>query len=175
MLDIGCGDGPYLKAIEAAVLAGRVHYIGIDPDAQRLAVLSERYPWAEFRALSAESGLAGLEGSFDHVLMLRSFNHLRDPRHTLIQALARVPRSGTLTIVDNVAYGLVRPMTAARRAEASPAEHEHFRNADARQAIALLEGLPLELVEVFDVNPASSNQWLVHFRVNPTSVLEPNS
>ena len=175
ILDIGCGDGPYLRALEASAVAGDLSYLGIDPDEQRLAVLGERYPWAEFRAVPAEAGFDGLEGSFDHLLVLRSFNHIADPRHTLKQALARLSRSGTLTIVDNVAFGLVRRGDAARRAEAGPAGHEHFRNADAGQAIEILRGLPLEVLEVRDVNPSSSNQWLVHFKVSPNSALELNS
>ncbi|MCA9633786.1 MAG: methyltransferase domain-containing protein [Myxococcales bacterium] len=175
VLDIGCGDGPYLKAIEPSVLEGCVSYVGIDPDAQRLAVLKQRYPWADFRALAAEIGFDSLSGTFDHLLLLRSFNHLRSPRETLERALARVSPGGTLTLVDNVAYGLVRERELARRAEASAAEHEHFRNADARQALELLRGLPLELVEVHEVTPASSNQWLIHLRVDPTRRLELNS
>lgn len=175
VLDIGCGDGPYLRVFERAVLAGELEYVGIDPDAQRLAVLRERYPWAQFQALPIETGFEGLSGGFDHLLVLRSFNHLKDPRSTLKQALARVSRSGTLTIVDNVAFGLVRRSASARRAEAGPAEHEHFRNADAGEALELLAGLPIELVERWDVSPTSSNQWLVHFRVSQVSALELNS
>ncbi|MCB9588999.1 MAG: class I SAM-dependent methyltransferase [Polyangiaceae bacterium] len=175
ILDIGCGDGPYLKAFESAALAGELEYVGVDPDAQRLAVLAERYSWARFQPVPAECGFDALDGSFDHLLVLRSFNHLEDPRSTLKQALARLSRSGTLTIVDNVAFGLVRQRAIARRAEAGPAEYEHFRNADADQAIALLDGLPLELVERWDVSPATSNQWLLHFRVSQASAPELNS
>jgi len=86
--------------------------------------LAARWPWANVRVGEAES----LEGTFDHVLLLRSWNHLRDPKRALERIVAVLRPGGTLTVVDNVAFGLVRSRAQAERAESGPAVHEHFRN-----------------------------------------------
>ena len=72
---------------------------------------------------------------------------------------------GTLTVVDNVAFGLVRGRREARVAERGPAVFEHFRNDGAAEAHALIaRAAPsLALVERRDVSPATSNQWLLRY------------
>lgn len=174
VLDVGCGDGPYLHALRPRVEAGEVEYCGIDPDAARLAVLSSRHPWASFRALAVDD-VSQLGGAFDHALVLRSFNHLKHPRAAVEAILALLPHGGTLTIVDNVAFGLVRQPLAARRAEAGPAEHEHYRNVDAAGALSILQHLPLRLSTLAEVSPATSNQWLLHLTVDSTCSLTESS
>lgn len=174
VLDVGCGDGPYLHSLRPLVEARHVEYCGIDPDAGRLAVLASRHPWASFRALGVDALTQLGDARFDHVLFLRSFNHLERPRAAVEAALALLTQGGTLTLVDNVAFGLVRQATTARRAEAGPAEHEHYRNVDAAGALRVLRGLPLRILRAAEVSPATSNQWLVHLSFDSTcSLTEP--
>ena len=167
VLDVGCGEGPYEDVLAAAVRAGRVRYVGIDPDEARIESLRARWPWAELEATSAE-GLNGAHaGRFDHVLVLRSWNHLRDPAAALARIVAAMRPGATLTVVDNVAFGLARSPAQVARAEASTAAFEHYRNdrvEDAARQIAAL-GPGLELVERRDVGPATSNQWLLRYRL----------
>ena len=93
-----------------------VHEIGVDPDEGRLAVLRSRYPFARFVASRAEA-LEDTVGRVDHAIVLRSYNHLEDPSRALDRVLALLKPGGTLTIVDNVAFGLVRNRAHAERAE----------------------------------------------------------
>ena len=160
VLDVGCGEGRYLDALAGAIGRGEVTYIGVDPDQQRLAILAARYPLASFRAASADE-LSADTGTFDHVLLLRSFNHLPDPRRVLEGLVARLVVGGTLLLVDNVAFGLVRDVAIARRAEAAPVGFEHHRNDGAAEALARLEGLPLAVRERRDIDRSTSNQWLL--------------
>lgn len=162
VLDVGCGEGPYLSELEAAARAGRISYLGLEPDAERLAVLQSRHAWAELRV----GTLDALEDDrrFDHVLMLRSYNHLPDPRQSLARAVELLVPGGTLLLVDNVAFGLARARGHAVRAEGSAAAFEHFRNDSATEAHALCAVHGLELLERRDVGPATSNQWLLHYR-----------
>jgi hypothetical protein len=71
---------------------------------------------------------------------------------------------GTLTIVDNVAFGLVRNAEQASRAEAGPAEFEHYRNDDATRPAEIAERMGLVALERRDVGRSTSNQWLVRFQ-----------
>jgi pyruvate-formate lyase-activating enzyme/SAM-dependent methyltransferase len=163
VLDVGCGEGRYEDVIAPGAEAALVRWVGLEPDPSRAQALRARaasWPGAEVRLGEAED--VADEARFDHVLVLRSWNHLHDPRRAAA-ALARALRpGGTMLVVDNLAYGLLR-----RRAPADPgpgAAWEHFRNDDAGRAHALLSALPLELLERADVLPGSSNQWLLRYR-----------
>jgi SAM-dependent methyltransferase len=130
----------------------------------RLAVLGGRYPFARFLEARAEEISMELLGPVDHVLLLRSYNHLVDPERALARALSILRPGGSLTLVDNTAFGLLRSRAAAARAEAAPGSgFEHYRNDGAADATARLAGLPLLLRERRDVGPETSNQWLLHY------------
>jgi MoaA/NifB/PqqE/SkfB family radical SAM enzyme/SAM-dependent methyltransferase len=165
VLDLGCGEGPYGDALAPLAESGAIRYVGVDPDGERIAALRQRWPWAELHAVGAES-LDGALGDrrFDHALVLRSWNHLRDPRAAADAIAARLRPGGTLTIVDNVAFGLVRTRGQAARAEAGPAVFEHFRNDEAADADRAVARPGLQLLEMRPVTPATSNQWFLHYR-----------
>lgn len=167
VVDLGCGEGPYLATLERAALDGNIRYTGVDPDGARLEMLALRHPWGRFVASRAED-LA--HGGADHVLALRSVNHLENPAAAFAAAIAALRPGGTLTLVDNVAFGLVRSVETARRAERGAGEFEHFRNDGAAELVALLADAPLELLERHDVGPATSNQWMLRYTRLPDRV-----
>lgn len=163
ILDLGCGEGPYLEALRKGADAGRLSYVGVDPDPGRLAVLASRFPAGTFLSCRAED-LGDDLGLFDHVLVLRSYNHFEDPELVMAKSIARLSPGGTLLLVDNVAFGLVRGRAHAARAEAAPSNRlEHFRNDDAERAAKRLLGKPLRLLLRRDVSPKTSNQWLLRY------------
>ncbi len=166
VLDVGCGEGPYLDALAEGARRGSLRYLGLDPDAQRIALLRSRYPWADYHEGSLQSltQSGGQEPRFDHVLILRSYNHLPDPAIALDAAVALLRDGGTLLVVDNVAFGVVRTEQHVARAEAGPATFEHFRNDSSGDAAALLSQRPLDLLERRDVTPSTGNQWLLRYQ-----------
>jgi MoaA/NifB/PqqE/SkfB family radical SAM enzyme/SAM-dependent methyltransferase len=165
VLDLGCGEGRYLDALAERAREGAVEYVGVDPDEARLRELAARHPFARFVVARAEDVGAEL-GTFDHALALRSYNHFGDPARAIERALALVRDGGTLTLVDNVAFGLVRGRAHAARAERAPENRfEHYRNDGATAAARRLEGRPVRLLERRDVGPSTSNQWLLRYEV----------
>lgn len=166
VLDLGCGEGPYAEILGPLAEAGTINYLGVDPDAAAIAGLRERWPWARLICAGGEELTAALdaEARFDHLLVLRSWNHLRDPARVLGDLLARLRPGGTLTVVDNVAFGLARTREQTHRGERSGAGLEHYRNdtlADAERWLApFVERFELEPVERRAVGPQTSNQWL---------------
>ena len=98
------------------------------------------------------------------MLLLRSYNHLEDPARTLELSLSLLAPGGTLLVVDNVPFGLVRTADHAARAERGPAVFEHFRNDGLAELTALLGRPGLALLEARDVTPRGSNEWLAHYR-----------
>ncbi len=173
VLDVGCGEGPYESILAPLATAGRVRYLGLEPDAARVQRLRSRWPWAQVFHGTAEDLAAGRLGlpagtRFDHLLVLRSWNHLVDPKGALAVLLGFLAPGGSLTVVDNVAFGLARTRTQVARAHRGAAVFEHYRNDAARDAERTLAGLGLELVEKREVGPGTSNQWLLRYE-KPTA------
>lgn len=171
VLDLGCGEQPYATDLEPLGAAGSIRYVGVDPDALALADFRDRWPWADLRAATAKAALADLgDRAFDHVLILRSWNHLPAPAQVLGQVLPKLRVGGSVTIVDNVAFGLARTAAQTHQGESSKAMLEHYRNDDeghARRALALAAQaaqVEIEIVHEAPVGPAMSNQWVVQAR-----------
>ncbi len=166
VLDVGCGDLRFLSLLERKLDVGEMRYTAVDPcpgpEIRRLA--------AEGRVTLIESPIEALRfrrGSFDHVLLLRSHNHLADPWTAYSGILGALRWQGTLLVVDNVAFGLVRHSRLRSAVNAIPAARgfEHLRNDDsATVANRLCRWFPLTLVKRRDVTPATANQWLLLLR-----------
>jgi SAM-dependent methyltransferase len=165
VLDVGAGEGDYLRTLARSAESGQARYLAVEPDAERAALLGSRYPWARFLVAPIERAELA-PGSIDHALILRSYNHLPDPAGGLARVVAALRPGGQLVVVDNVAFGLLRRGEHAARAEGGPAPLEHVRNDDAGRAHRLLSSFPLTLVERRDVGPSTSNQWLLRYVKN---------
>jgi pyruvate-formate lyase-activating enzyme/SAM-dependent methyltransferase len=162
VLDVGCGEGRYEEILETRVRDGKVTYTGREPSDTRVTSLRGRWPWARVEAGEAET--IDASARFDHVLVLRSWNHFHDPEKAMDAMVRALKPGGTLTIVDNVAFGLLRNREQATRAEAGPAEFEHYRNDDAKRPVEIAARLGLVPLERRDVGKSTSNQWLVRFQ-----------
>jgi len=166
VIDVGSGPIHYLRELHKAMQEGILRYIAVEPD--RDALLAAR------RALPQGTHIQGTgehlplrSATVDAVMMLRSFNHLRDPAAALREASRVLRPHGLLVLVDNVLFGLVRSAAQRRRAHAIPVSQtpfEHYRNAAAREAVAMLrEATDGQFIveRTTDVEPGRSNQWLV--------------
>ncbi|MEM9189611.1 MAG: radical SAM protein [Myxococcota bacterium] len=162
VLDLGAGHGPYLEALAEPASQGALELTLVEPDAESAALLRKRAPFASVVEASAEE--LSSPGEFDHVLILRSWNHLRDPLKVVRAIRGLLASDGTLSVVDNVAFGLARSRRQASRGEGSTSALEHYRNDAAEDADRLLSGLGFELLERHDVGPETSNQWFLRYR-----------
>lgn len=172
VLDLGCGEAPYCDVLAPLIASGEVRYVAVEPDAARASALRARLPLADVRVGTAEER-SGLSGEFDHVLLLRSWNHLHDPERVLDAILPRLRPGGSIIVVDNVAFGLLRAKEQAERAESGPALFEHHRNDSAALAAARFSLRGLEPEEQREVSADTSNQWLLRY-VLPKPTLTPD-
>ncbi len=163
VLEVGCGAGRYVDELAPAAAAGRLRYTGIDPDPDALGHLAGQWPWARLFPERGEDYDCPPD-SFDHVLLLDSYNHLEQPRRVFARLVRALRAGGTLLVEDNVAYGVVRTSAQLARAERGPAGFEHFRNHGARQAEQLLAAEPLRLVARRELGPETSNQWMLVYQ-----------
>ncbi len=159
ILDVGAGEAPYADALAPALRRGDGRYFVLEPDAAALRVLQSRLPEAEVL-----SSLDELPGPLNHALLLRSYNHLDRPGELIERVVQALLPGGTLLIVDNEAFGVVRDSRTARAAEHGPGKLEHTQNATADEVREVLAGFPLTLVAHRDVTAERSNQWWLHYR-----------
>jgi len=169
VLDVGCGEGPYEDVLAPRAASGAIEYVGVEPDAERVVELRARWPWATIEEGRAEELNGSHAGGFAHVLVLRSWNHLEDPERAVDRILSSLAPGGTLTVVDNVAFGLARSPKKTRRAETSGAAFEHYRNDSAEDAHRRIAAHAVTLLERRDVGPGTSNQWLLRYRYDGAS------
>lgn len=156
VLEVGCGPVRFREILEARVGAGKMTYVGIDPELPESLVRRG----LDLRRLGLE-GFEAPDGSFDHILLLRSYNHLRLPSE-LFPKLARMlkPR-GRLTVVDGTAFGLVLKRAPE---EAAPGAFQHFRNHTSAQARTMLEALGFRALREIPVAPEGGSEWLLQLR-----------
>lgn len=167
VVDVGAGPLRYLAELGAALAAGDVRYVAVEPDPASLAALRRTLPGARLCRGVGEA-LPLPDGTVDHVMVLRAWNHLREPERLLREAARVLRPGGSLLLVDNVAFALLRSREAAERAHAVPVSEtpfEHYRNDGADEALAALATTPeLVVEEAIAVGPGSGNQWLVRAR-----------
>jgi len=163
VLDVGCGEGPYDDVLGPLARAGTIDYAAIDPSAAAIERLARRRGWGTHHVATVEQLPSLSLGTFDQVLVLRSWNHLPEPARAVAHLRAALAPGGTLLVVDNEAFGLARGAAHASVAQTSAAAFEHFRNDGAEAAAGHLAALGGALVERRDCLPSTSNQWLLRY------------
>ena len=159
VLDVGCGELPYAEAVRAAVLGG-ARWTGIDPDAARLATLD--VPGARWRIGRAED--VEDAAAFDHVVVLRSYQHFERVPDALGRLFAALRPGGSLFVVDDAPFGLLRTPAQIARAQRGTARLEHRRRDVARDAVPKIEAAGFVVDEVREVGPRNSTLWWVRAR-----------
>lgn len=165
VLDLGVGEMRYGEVLDARITSGAIRYAAVDPDEAAIARLRVRWPEAALSVGTAEGWASAAEPeSLDHVLVLRSWNHLSDPAAVVLAIERALRPGGALTLIDDVAFGLVRSRPHAERAKRSAARFEHFRNDTAADAARALARTSLRCLERRDAGPGTSTLWLLRYR-----------
>ena len=153
VLEVGCGAVRFLMILAAAARAGRLRYTGIDPELPK-----KRVPAGMRLVQSDIESFSAPDASFDHILVLRSYDHIRLPSVAFPKLRRLLRPGGRLTVVDGTAFGLLLPRTPPN---ARPGEFQHYRNHDSRQARVLLEAFGFKVTREIPVEPAGGNEWLL--------------
>jgi MoaA/NifB/PqqE/SkfB family radical SAM enzyme/SAM-dependent methyltransferase len=153
VLEVGCGAVRFFRILAVAARAGRLCYTGIDPELPK-----KRTPAGMRLVKSDIEGFAAPDASFDHILVLRSHDHIRLPSVAFPKLRRLLRPRGRLTIVDGTAFALLLPSMPAN---ARPGQFQHYRNHDSRQAKSLLEAFGFKVKREIPVDPAGGNEWLL--------------
>lgn len=159
VLDVGCGELPYAEAVRSAI-AGGARWQGIDPDARRIAALA--VPGAAFRVARAED--LDAHEAYDHVVVLRSYQHFESVPAALARIFAALRPGGTLFVVDDAPFALLRTPAQVARAQKSTAQLEHRRRDLARDAREKVAAAGFVIDEAREVGASTSTLWWLRAR-----------
>jgi 2-polyprenyl-3-methyl-5-hydroxy-6-metoxy-1,4-benzoquinol methylase len=157
VLDIGCGRPLFPEILAEKIIAGEIEYLGVDrypecPDVMKtVAVDFEDFSW---------------DGrSFDHIMMLRSYNHFIDPRSVLRKAAGLLNAGGQLHIFENGLFAMLKKNVVDHPSDSDLPSHQHYRNHYSEDVLKLLAFADnFEVVRHTSVTPESANQWFLTLR-----------
>jgi SAM-dependent methyltransferase len=167
VLDVGCGELLYREELRRPIEAGRVEYLGLDPDEGALERLrSSGFPGAvrvgEIETFEPEPG------AFDYVIAFRSLNHFRDVELAFRVITRALRPGGQLLLCDSPVFALLRTRAQVDLADRRAAGvREHFRNWTSYQVMELLRRFPLRLNLHRPVTAETANQWSLKYIREP--------
>lgn len=163
--DVGCGPAQYFERLLPGIRRGEVEYVGIDPRPGKVIEEAEARGEVVVQRCGVEEAVVP-RGSLDWALVLRSHNHLADLWRAYRRIVGALKWGGHLLVVDNVAFGLVRPAVTQVKIRAVPAGEglEHVRDHDGEMAMAFFNRFPLRLLQQRHLGPDTANQWVLLYQ-----------
>jgi 2-polyprenyl-3-methyl-5-hydroxy-6-metoxy-1,4-benzoquinol methylase len=161
VLDVGCGEQLYRDVLAPLLRSGAVQYTGLDPDAASLAAARAALPEGRFHVGGIEDFRAAA-ASYDHILCLRSLNHVADLDEALARMAAYLQPGGTLLIVETTPFAMLRSADQIAAADRAPrAGHQHFRNVTSEEVLPYARRRGLRAVEHQPAGLETSNEWIL--------------
>lgn len=161
IVDIGCGTLRYRGLLEPLLARPDTRYLAVEPT-----------PTPELREYLTQHGARLLEcgweeaelapGEADWVLIMRSWNHLRELGRALRRVREVLAPGGRVLVTENTAFGLVRTREQLARLErAASLPYEHYRNHTSAQARSWLEASGFGIKQEWAISADTANQWVL--------------
>ena len=161
VLDVGCGEQPYHDLLRPLLRDGVVRYTGIDPDRPSLDRARATLPEGRFWQGGIED-FRGQPGSYDHLLSLRSLNHVLDLDEALARMADLLRPGGSLLLIECVPFAMLRTPEQVAGADRAPrAGHQHFRNVASEEVLPLARRRSLVVRAHAPASLATTNQWIL--------------
>jgi 2-polyprenyl-3-methyl-5-hydroxy-6-metoxy-1,4-benzoquinol methylase len=161
VLDVGCGEQLYREQLAPLVADGTVQYTGLDPDEPSIARIRAALPNGRFFLTGIED-FRDDPARYDHVVCLRSLNHVLDVDEALARMALLLKPGGTLLIVETTPFAMLRRAEQVAAADQAPrAGHQHFRNVTSEDVLPLARRRSLRVLEHQPAGLASSNEWIL--------------
>jgi len=161
VLDVGCGEQLYRNQITPLVRSGAIQYHGLDPDEQSLAHLRAALPEGRFH-------LGGIEdfrhepASYDHILCLRSLNHVLDVDEALARMAELLKPGGLLLLVECTPFAMLRRPDQVAAADRAPrAGQQHLRNLASEDVVPLARRRSLRVLHHHPASLQTTNEWIL--------------
>jgi len=153
-LEIGCGEGNNLVRLRR-----RGRCFGIDLFPAKLVFAAQQLPEVGFAAADA-AALPFPQRAFASVFIRDLLHHVGEPRAVLEEAVRVLAPGGRLCLLEpNGRNPLAYVQSLVVSAERG------IRGSDERRIRALLDGLPLEGVRVWPLQPLPLRRLLLHYKI----------
>lgn len=154
VLDVGCGKPLFPDILTEKIKNGEIEYMGVDvaPDVgegiSAVAVPFEEFEW---------------DGPpFDHVILLRSYNHFRDPREVLGKAALLLKEGGLIHIFENGLFAMLKRDLGGKDKESQNPVYQHYRNHFSDDVVRLIEHIRgFKILHHSPVTSKCANQWFL--------------
>lgn len=161
VLDVGCGEQPYGEVLAPLLRSGVVRYTGLDPDQRSLERARAALPGGRFQLGGIEDFTAP-RGRYDHLLCLRSLNHVFDLDEAFARMAWLLKPGGALLMVETTPFAMVRRPEQVAAADRAPrAGHQHFRNVASDEVLPFVRRHRMRVVTHEPSSFASTNQWIL--------------
>ena len=161
VLDVGCGEQLYRHDLAPLLADGAVRYTGLDPDERSLAVARTALPEGTFHLGGIEELDLG-PASYDRVLCLRSWNHVRDTEESMARMNRLLRPGGQLLVVECTPFAMLRRREQVVAADRAPrAGHQHLRNDASYDLLPLIRRQGLRVAYHRPAERAGSNEWIL--------------
>jgi MoaA/NifB/PqqE/SkfB family radical SAM enzyme len=157
LLDVGCGQSPYLDAILPAIDEGSLVYLGIDPDIDSIEqgenIFFEKTTFDDFH---------GSEPNYDTVCALRSLNHLPSIKTAVSKMAALTVPGGRIILAEDEVFGVLRKAQVTQRVESqSGLPFGHLTNLHLEEVQELCEKCGLATEQKFTTDETKSTLWIL--------------
>lgn len=161
VLDVGCGEQLYREQLAPLLRSGAVQYTGLDPDESSLARIRAALPEGRFLLTGIEE-FRGVPASYDHVLCLRSLNHVASLDEALARMAELLKPGGRLLIVETTPFAMLRRPEQVYAADHAPgAGHQHFRNLASTDVLPFARRRALRVLEHRAAGLLTTNEWIL--------------
>jgi 2-polyprenyl-3-methyl-5-hydroxy-6-metoxy-1,4-benzoquinol methylase len=171
VLDVGCGEQLYQDQIGPLLRAGTVQYTGLDPDEVSLTRVRAALPEGRFY----QGGIEDFEdepASYDHILCLRSLNHVTDVDEALARMAALLKPTGSLLLVECIPFAMLRRPEQVAAADRAPrAGHQHFRNVSSEDVLPWVRRRALRVLQHHRASLATTNEWILLLGRSPAAAV----
>ena len=169
VLDVGCGEQLYRAEIAALIGSGAIRYTGLDPDQISLTHARAALPGGRFE-LGGIEDFRGEAASYDHILCLRSLNHVVDLDEALARMAGLLKPGGSLLIVECTPFAMLRGAEQVAAADRAPrAGHQHLRNLASTEVLPYARRRSLQVVEHHPASLQTTNEWILLLERAPSA------
>lgn len=154
VLDVGCGEPLFPGLLKREVDAGRIEYTGIDinpPPDSGLNVIN-----IDIEDYECENEY------YDHVLCLRSYNHIKRPEVVFPRLAAMLKKGGRLHVFENSVFIVLKKNVREDLIEDYSKAYEHYRNHYLGEAAGFLsDATGLKVADAKPITSGTANQWFL--------------
>jgi 2-polyprenyl-3-methyl-5-hydroxy-6-metoxy-1,4-benzoquinol methylase len=163
VLDVGCGEQLYRNQLAPLLRLGAIRYTGLDPDEISLARAATALPEGRFH-LGGIEDFRGEPASFDHILCLRSLNHVVDVDEALGRMAELLKPGGSLLLVECTPFAMLRASEQVAAADCAPrAGHQHLRNMASGDVLPFARRRSLQVLQHYPATLPTTNEWILLF------------